>query len=160
MHLGSAYGALGRVAEALELLEPGPWRQRPFFAERVTLLGEVYFAAGRTDEARELATQALDAARKSTERGREAWALRLLGETESRRDPRETGDAERYYREAMALAADLGMRPLVARCRLGLGKLYRDAGSSDRARGELASAMEDFRAMDMTSWLDLAEAAR
>ena len=160
MHLGSAYGALGRVAEALALLEPGPWRQRPFFAEHATLLGEVYFAAGRTDETRELATQALDAARKSAERGREAWALRLFGEIESRRDPPETGDAERHYREAMALAADLGMRPLVARCRLGLGKLYRDAGSSDRARGELASAMEDFRAMDMTSWLGLAEVAR
>jgi hypothetical protein len=37
-------------------------------------------------------------------------------------DPAE--DAEGYYREALALAVELGMRPFVAHCHLGLGKLY------------------------------------
>jgi Double zinc ribbon len=43
-------------------------------------------------------------------------------------------DAEGYYHEALALADDLGMRPLVAHCHLGLGKLYQRTGQRAQAR--------------------------
>jgi hypothetical protein len=52
-----------------------------------------------------------------------------------------------------------GTRPLVARCHLGLGRLWRWAG--DRARGEmhLATALATSRAMDMPGWREEAERA-
>jgi hypothetical protein len=56
------------------------------------------------------------------------------------------------YREALALAGDLGMRPLVAHCRLGLGNLYRLTGDRDRAREHLAVASKMYDEMDMPTW--------
>jgi hypothetical protein len=52
------------------------------------------------------------------------------------------------------------MRPLLAHCHLGLGKLYRRKGMGERAREYLAAATTMFREMDMRFWLEQAEAAR
>ena len=68
-------------------------------------------------------------------------------------------DAEGYYREALALAGELGMRPLVAHCHLGLGKLYRRTGKREQAREHLTTATTMYREMDMRFWLEKAEAA-
>jgi len=68
------------------------------------------------------------------------------------------GDAESSYREALTLAGELGMRPLVAHCHLGLGKLDRRTGKRDRAREHLATAATMYREMDMRFWLEQAEA--
>jgi tetratricopeptide (TPR) repeat protein len=84
-------------------------------------------------------------------------ALRLLGEVNARRDPPE--DAEGHYREALALAEELGMRPLVAHCHLGLGKLYRRIGTREQAQEHVATATTMYRDMGMTYWLEQAEAA-
>jgi len=53
----------------------------------------------------------------------------------------------------MALAHELGMRPLMAHCHLGLGKLYAKIGRPEKARADLSAAVELYRAMDMMSWL-------
>jgi hypothetical protein len=37
----------------------------------------------------------------------------------------------------MALAEELGMRPLIAHCHLGLGKLYQSAGKREWGAGAL-----------------------
>jgi hypothetical protein len=66
--------------------------------------------------------------------------------------------AEARYREAMALADDLGMRPLVAHCHLGLSKLYRRTGNRQEAQEHLATATTMYREMDMRFWLEQAEA--
>ena len=50
------------------------------------------------------------------------------------------------------------MRPLVAHCHLGLGKLYRRAGKRPQAKEQLITAMSMFREMDMGFWLQKAEA--
>ena len=50
------------------------------------------------------------------------------------------------------------MRPLMAHCHLGLGKLYARIGRRDEARAELSAAVELYRAMEMTFWLPQAEA--
>jgi tetratricopeptide (TPR) repeat protein len=92
------------------------------------------------------------------ERGHEAYALRLLGQIEARREPPEVEPAEAHYREALALAEELGMRPLVAHCHFGLGKLYATVGRRTEARGELSAAVELYRAIEMTFWLPQAEA--
>ncbi len=65
--------------------------------------------------------------------------------------------AERYYREALALAGELGMRPLVAHCHIGLGKLYRRTGEREQAQEHLRTATTMYREMDMRFWLEQAE---
>ena len=42
--------------------------------------------------------------------------------------------AEASYRQALALAEELGMRPLQAHCHLGLGTLYARIGRREQAR--------------------------
>ena len=61
--------------------------------------------------------------------------------------------------QVRALAEELGMRPLVAHCHHGLGKLYLKVGPLEQARAELSTAIDLYRAMDMTFWLPRAEAA-
>ena len=58
-----------------------------------------------------------------------------------------------------ALAEELGMRPLQAHCHCGLGTLYAATGQREPARTELSTAMEMYRAMDMTFWLPRTETA-
>ena len=53
---------------------------------------------------------------------------------------------------------DLGMRPLAARCHLGLGKLYRRTGKRQEAQEHLGTAITMYREMDMPFWLEPAEA--
>ena len=98
-------------------------------------------------------------AREHQERGHQAYALRLLGDITARREPPESEQAGEYYRQALALAEELGMRPLVSHCHLGLGTLYGRMGQVEQARAELTAAIELYRAMDMTFWLPQAEAA-
>jgi hypothetical protein len=50
------------------------------------------------------------------------------------------------------------MRPLVAHCHLGLGKLYRRTGTREQAQEHVATATAMYRDMGMTSWLEQAEA--
>jgi hypothetical protein len=50
------------------------------------------------------------------------------------------------------------MRPLVAHCHHGLGRLYHQTGRSAQARAALSAAIDLYRAMDMTFWLPQAEA--
>ncbi len=161
--LGCAYACAGRVAEALPLLEQAEQRGAAMGTMggqslRVGYVSEAYLLAGRMQEAVQLAGRALDLARAHKERGHEAWALRLLGEIAAHQDPPEIEPAAHHYRQALALAEELGMRPLVAHCHLGLGTLYTKTGQREQARAELSAAIEMYRAMEMTFWLSQAEA--
>jgi tetratricopeptide (TPR) repeat protein len=122
-------------------------------------LGEVQLLAGRLEEAYALAEGAVALARQHQERGHEAYALRLLGEIATHRDPLDVESAEAHYHQALALADELGMRPLQAHCHRGLGTLYVKTGRPEQARAALATAIALYRAMDMTFWLPQAEAA-
>jgi len=51
------------------------------------------------------------------------------------------------------------MRPLLAHCYLGLGTLDAKIGRRKQADAELSTAIELYRAMNMTFWLPQAEAA-
>jgi tetratricopeptide (TPR) repeat protein len=73
--------------------------------------------------------------------------------------PPEVEQAAAHYRQALALAEELGMRPLLAHCHRGLGTLYLKTGQQEQARAELSTAITLYRAMDMTFWLPQAEAA-
>jgi hypothetical protein len=52
------------------------------------------------------------------------------------------------------------MRPLVAHCHLGLGKLYRRTGKPQEAQEHLTTATTMYREMGMAYWLEQAEAER
>jgi class 3 adenylate cyclase/tetratricopeptide (TPR) repeat protein len=160
--LGAAYMLAGRIAEALPLLEQSieqaaTMRLMIVHALRVVWLGEAYLLTGRLDEACTQAQRALEFSRAHKERGHEAHALRLLGEVTAHRDPPQGEQAESYYRQALALAEELDMRPLQAHCYLGLGTLYVKLGQRERARAALSTAIDLYRAMDMTFWLPQAE---
>ena len=51
------------------------------------------------------------------------------------------------------------MRPLQAHCHRGLGMLYAMTGQREQARTALSTAIEMYRAMEMTFWLPETEAA-
>ena len=72
--------------------------------------------------------------------------------------PPDIGAAETGYREALALARAFGMRPLVAHCHLGLGRLYVRTGNGEQAREYLTIATTMYREMEMTFWLQQAQA--
>jgi tetratricopeptide (TPR) repeat protein len=162
--LGCAYALAGRVTEALPLLEEAEQTGAALgttggHALRVGYLGEAYLLAGRMQEAVQLAGRALALSRTHKERGHEAWALRLLGEIAAHQDPPEIEPAEHHYRRALTLAEELGMRPLVAHCHLGLGTLYAKTCQREQAHAELSTAIAMYRAMQMTFWLPQAEVA-
>jgi Flp pilus assembly protein TadD len=115
--------------------------------------------AGHLEEAHALAEQTLALTRAYQERGNEAYALRLLGEITMRRGAPAVERAEDYYQQALTLAGELGMRPLVAHCHLGLGILYARIGWPEQARMALSTAVELYRTMGMTFWLPQAEMA-
>ena len=161
--LGAAYTLGGRVADAVLLLtqatEQATAMEMVVFQALCRLsLGEAHMLAGCPGDAHVLAERTLVLAREHQERGNEAYALRLLGEIAARREPPEHEQAEAYYQQALALAEELGMRPLVAHGHLGLGTLYAKSGQRRQARAELSAAIELYRAMDMTFWLPQAEA--
>jgi tetratricopeptide (TPR) repeat protein len=162
--LGAAQTLRGLVAEAVALLEEAmelAVTRRILFGHTVSVvhLSEAYLRAGRIDEATDVAQHAVHLAQDYKERGNEAYALRLLGDIAAHRQPPEVEPAATHYRQALALAEELGMRPLQAHCHLGLGTLYTKTGQREQARAALTAAIDQYHAMDMTFWLPQAEVA-
>jgi tetratricopeptide (TPR) repeat protein len=159
VHLGLAYALSGRIPEALLLFEQVV--EQAMGTQQWTapiLQGEGYLLAGNLEEASTLAERALALSRTHKARGNEAWSLRLLGEIALHGHPSDITQAETYYQQALALANELGMRPLQAHCHHGLGRLYCQIGRCEPARAELSTAIELYRAMEMTFWLPQGEA--
>ena len=157
--LGYIFVNSGRVAEGLELLEEAVGRGRMTDApQRNAWLSESYLRVGRMDAAVEHAQCAVELARQNKERGKEADALRVLGEIAAHKDPPGIGEAKDHYHKALSLAEELGMRPLIARCHLGLGRLYRRIDNLEQAKKHLTTATSMMQEMKMGFWLEQAEA--
>jgi len=162
--LGAAYTLGRRVADAIALLTQA--MEQTMAMEMGGLqalcslpLMEAQILAGHLEEAHTLAEHTLTLTHAHQERGNEAYALRLLGDIAAHRDPPESELAAAHYRQALALAEELGMRPLVAHCHRGLGTLLAMLGQRAQARTALITAIEMYRVMDMTFWMPQAEAA-
>ena len=155
--LGAAYTLAGRVDEAFPLVAGAveEFRRRQLYRWPDILLcaGATDLSAGRIDEAASNAREAIALTRHQRARGREARALCFAGDVAS------VGGAENahgYYSEALDLAGELGMRPLVAHCHLGLGKLHLRTGKREQAGEHLTTATTMYREMDMPFWLEQA----
>jgi class 3 adenylate cyclase/tetratricopeptide (TPR) repeat protein len=120
-----------------------------------TVTASTYLAAGCPEEARAEIRHGLAAATERNACGHRAPWLRLEAEVLAQADP--AGARERLE-EALALAAELEMRPEVAHCHHGLGRLYRRMGQREQAREHLTTATTMYREMDMRYWLEQAEA--
>jgi class 3 adenylate cyclase/tetratricopeptide (TPR) repeat protein len=152
--LGEASEAQIRFREGEQLLEQQ-------VAQGVVLvpyhqLGRAALLLDRLDDAQGLGERAVKHSR--SRHGVAAQALHLLGEIATHPDRFDAERGEAHYRKALALAEPRGMRPLVAHCHLGLGKLYRRTGEHGQAREHLTNATAIYREMDMTYWLEQAEA--
>ncbi len=119
----------------------------------VTRLGEAYLLANQVENARSCADRALMLARRRGERVYETWALRLLGDIASHHARPDVATAEAHYSAAMTLASELDMRPLVAHCHRGLGRLYRRTDDPKKAQEHLTTARAMYGEMGMTYWL-------
>ena len=158
--LGLAYALAGRIDDALPVLEfalteAAATGLRFTYARQLTQVGEGYLLAGQHGEAARLAETALTAARAQKQRGQEAAALRLSAEIAVCALERERAEVD--YQQAMALASEIGLRPLVAHSHLGLGKLYQRSGKRAQTQAHLTTATTMYRKMDMRFWLEQAE---
>jgi tetratricopeptide (TPR) repeat protein len=160
--LGTVYTVTGRVKDGLALLERAVTEgeaNRILYEHAMVLiqLGEAHLE-GNLEEAERRATCAFELARQHGERGNEAWAVHLQSLVASAHPSAHDDAALTHATRAMTLAEELGMRPLVAHCHLGLGKLYRRTGKRDEAGHHVTTATTMYRAMDMPFWLEQAEA--
>ena len=154
--LGCTYAAAGRVGEALPLLDLVNSRAR--HPATLVHLHQGYLLIGKQGDALSLASEALDLSRRHGERSYAALVLYVLGEIAVYANPVDVDKAEDHYHQALALADGLKMRPLVAHCHVGLGKLYRRTGALEQAKTHLDKGVAKMREMDMGLWLEKAEA--
>lgn len=163
-HSALILARLGRQSQALER-----HRETMLLLERLSeramggnsgmpyqVLGQASLLLGRLDEAQTLAERALEAS--PIQFGFKANALHLLGSIAAHPDRLDVDRSNTYFSKALALATPRGMRPLIARCHLGLGKLCRHTGQSEQARGHLAAALSLYREMGLHWGLEQAEA--
>jgi tetratricopeptide (TPR) repeat protein len=162
--LGAAYHGTGRRAEGVALMEDAALgfaerqhRRISGWAGRAGVLGGAYLLDGRLTDSTRIAEDELAAARQRGERLQEGELLRLLGDIAAHPDRIEVETAKAHYRQALTLAEELGLRPLVAHCHLGLGKLYRRVGKREQAHEHLTIATTLYREMDMRFWLEQAD---
>jgi tetratricopeptide (TPR) repeat protein len=162
--LGAAYTLAGRVDDAIPLLTQVVEAQSTATEGESSgmmhcrlSLGEAQMLAGHLEEAHARAEHELTLAHTHQRQGLRAYALRLLGEIAAARKPLERDKAEAYYLQALALADELGMRPLQAHCHAGLGTLYTTTGQREQARAALSVAIALYRVMEMTFWLTQTE---
>jgi DNA-binding NtrC family response regulator len=154
---------LGRSAEGLPCLERSmtlieSMGIKLYLSWMYFTWAEGFLLAGYVEEAKQTAERALELAVASSERGNEADILRLLGEIAAAGNPSDFEAAHTLYMRAKALAEELGMRPLLARCDLDLGRMYRRTGNFTKAEGHLVTAARQFRELDSQFWLEQVEA--
>jgi tetratricopeptide (TPR) repeat protein len=149
--LGEASEASNRLREGEQLL------QRQAAEGIVTSLGWAIHALGRAsllldrlDQAESLADRAIESS--AGHHGFTAHALALLGDTATHPDRFDAARGAAHYGRALGLAEPRGMRPLVAHCHLGLGKLYQRTGKSAEAEEHRMTATTMYREMEMRSF--------
>lgn len=118
-------------------------------------LGRAALRLGRLHDAERFANRVVEFSTKHL--GLAPHAHQLLGDIAAEAKRFDPQRAETHYRQALTLAEPRGMRPVVAHCYLGLGKLSRRLRKSEPSRQHLATATMMYREMEMPFWLEQAE---
>jgi DNA-binding SARP family transcriptional activator len=156
--LGHCLALSGRVVEGVALLDEAIHAVRAmgiYSAPFLVRHAEALLHAGDVERAGVSAAAALGVTREHGQRSYEAWSLKVMADTAVGAGPAPA--VETQYRAALALAEELGMRPLAAHCHLGLGELYRRSRQWGRAREHVRRAADCYGALDMRFWLDRVE---
>jgi len=156
--LGYSYALSGRLSEAVSLLEDSTQSETSIssmglgLSVRTTRLAAAYLLAGRAEEAMRRAQSAVELSTKHEEPANRALALKVLADATVCVDAVGASSAAGHYTKSLVLAGELGMRPLVAHCHAGLGKLYRHTGKRSESDRHRATASTMYSEMAMTYW--------
>ena len=158
--LGQRDDGLRALSRGLEISGDPLAPQRKIMTRYGILPAGAYLAAGLPEEAESMASRGLALATVDNARAYQvplgrirAEALALLG-----KEPCDD-EALSNWGRLIDLATELSMRPEMAHCHLGLGKLYRRTGDHAKAAEHLMTASAMYREMDMGFWLEKAESA-
>jgi tetratricopeptide (TPR) repeat protein len=160
LYLGLAHLRRGDLPRATRVLERclelcRTWQFVDRTPDAAATLGTAYALAGRADEALPMVADAVEAFRGRQYYVRPGLILLCAGTTCL--SAGQIDEAASHAREALALASELGMRPLVAHCHLGLARLHRRTDKRQQAQEHLTTAVSAYREMDMRFWLEQAE---
>jgi len=152
-YLGRAYALIGRLEEANDLLHEAIERTTAQGLLGVRLWSRAALALvqlrSSTSEARNTLLSTLELARQYSFRPLQAQLMRLIGNLHSRSDDRTSDSAEQWYRRAIQLSDELGMRPEAANARRDLALVMRRAGRGEEAALHQTSAIDLRRSMGM-----------
>jgi tetratricopeptide (TPR) repeat protein len=161
--LGDTLMGLGRLDEALPLLEGAAERERterPWMeAFRLKPLAEAYAASGRAAEAKRCAERALSIAGRLGLLPVQARSLQIMAKIARCLTPPDVSSALRWGHEALGLATAIGRAPLTMKCHVELGHAYLATGRIQEARKHLSTAGRLCKEMHMTAWLPIVREA-
>jgi tetratricopeptide (TPR) repeat protein len=153
--LGYTYALAGKLEEGTALLKhaldkAAATKLKFYHSLAVIWLGETHLLANRLAEARKLAAEAFELCHACREAGNRAYAERLLGDIASHPGVCDAKGADDHYRQALAAASELGMRPLIAQCHLSRGQLNASTHRFAEAKEELSASLAIFNQLGMT----------
>jgi class 3 adenylate cyclase/tetratricopeptide (TPR) repeat protein len=158
--LGQCDDGLRVLARGLEMSGDPLGPQLKILSRYGVIPTGAYLAAGRLEEAEAAAALGLALATTDNARAYHVPLGRLRAEAlalQGKGPPSEAALLD--WGRLIELAKELSMRPEVAHCSLGLGKLYGRLGDRGAAGEWLTTAVTMYREMAMGFWLDKAEAA-
>jgi len=159
--LAMAYALAGRAAEAVSLYEQASDALSQLAVARSWILAglaEVWLLGGRAAEATTLAHTAFDLSQTQREGVWAVRAMQVLGHVYAHGESPDIEVAEGWYRRALIRADELSARPFAGHSHLGLGTLYAKTGRRGQAVEHLTEAAALYREMEMTFWLERADA--
>jgi len=156
LHAGNLDEANGRLERATDYNDSTGFMT--FQPMSLVYRSEAHLRRGKLAKAVVAAERAAQMSFEYRQNASHAWALWMLGEVSAHSAHLNPEAADARYRESIHSATELGMRPLIAHCHFGLGKLYRRTGRRQEAQKHLVTATTMYREMGMTYWLEQAEA--
>ena len=142
--------------DALSLVAGSPPSERKLLIfetpTSIIAYGTVYRLAGKLEEAEQVAAATLKVVEQHGYRGIHAKVAHLLGNIHASHSPPDTTKAIGYYEQAVSLAKELQMRPLVAQCNRSLGLLHNATEQYEEVSPYLTQAVKLFSDMEMEQW--------